>query len=140
MAKAEDLDTAFDFLAAFHQECLPYDPFDPKKVRASVLQKIERQTVFFWMVDGRPVASAHTSRPTKNGISIGAVYTEPAARAKGYASNLMANLTKLQLSSGKTFCVLYTDATNPTSNKVYESIGYRFLAESEQIAIKAAGH
>jgi len=35
------------------------------------------------------------------------------------------------LDQGKSFCVLFTDADNATSNKIYESIGYRLIGTSE---------
>jgi predicted GNAT family acetyltransferase len=31
------------------------------------------------------------------------------------------------------FCVLYTDMLNPTSNKIYQEIGYRKIADSIHI-------
>ena len=34
---------------------------------------------------------------------------------------------------GRRFCFLYTDLANPTSNAIYERIGYRRVAESAEI-------
>ena len=33
------------------------------------------------------------------------------------------------LDQGADACMLYTDRTNPTSNKIYEAIGYDFVAD-----------
>jgi hypothetical protein len=33
------------------------------------------------------------------------------------------------LDSGRKFCFLYTDVTNPTSNHIYQEIGYRPVAD-----------
>ena len=49
----------------------------------------------------------------------------PEFRGRGYASNCVAALTQKMLDQGRKFCFLYTDLSNPTSNKIYQQIGYR---------------
>ena len=34
---------------------------------------------------------------------------------------------------GRRFCFLYTDLANPTSNAIYERIGYRRVAEAAEV-------
>jgi predicted GNAT family acetyltransferase len=75
---------------------------------------------------------AFRSRPTLTGISIGSVYTPPEWRGKGYASACVAALSQLCLDSGYRFCMLFTDLSNPTSNKIYQQIGYRPIGESRE--------
>ena len=67
--------------------------------------------------------------PTPNGIRIGPVYTPPAARGRGYASNLVAEVSQAALDSGRRFCFLLTDATNPTANHIYREIGYEHVRD-----------
>lgn len=74
--------------------------------------------------DGEPVALAGATGPTPNGIRIGAVYTPPERRRRGYASALVAALSQHQLDAGKRFCFLFTDLRNPTSNHIYQVVGY----------------
>ncbi|MDP8927425.1 MAG: GNAT family N-acetyltransferase, partial [Actinomycetota bacterium] len=62
--------------------------------------------------------------PTPNGIRVGPVYTPPDLRNRGYASALVASLTQRELDAGRSFCFLYTDLANSTSNKIYQRIGY----------------
>jgi predicted GNAT family acetyltransferase len=69
------------------------------------------------------------SRPTKTGVSVSSVYTPPAFRKRGYASALVASLSALALENGKKFCTLYTDLSNPTSNSIYQKIGYDVVAD-----------
>jgi predicted GNAT family acetyltransferase len=45
-------------------------------------------------------------------------------RGHGYASALVAALSQAILDSGLQFCTLNTDIANPTSNKIYQAIGY----------------
>ena len=80
----------------------------------------------------QPVAMATFMGPTPNGIRIGGVYTPPEARGRGYASNLVAVLSQHLLDQGRRFCFLFTDQTNPTSNSIYQKIGYKPIADSER--------
>jgi predicted GNAT family acetyltransferase len=44
-----------------------------------------------------------------------------------------AELSQRQLDGGRSFCFLYTDLANPTSNAIYERIGYRRIAEAAEV-------
>ena len=43
---------------------------------------------------------------------------------------MTADLSRRLLAGGRRFCFLYTDLANPTSNAIYERIGYRRVCES----------
>ena len=81
------------------------------------------QQLYVWDNEG-PVSIAGVSRPMRNGTTIGLVYTPPEHRGKGYATSCVLLLTKKLLSDGYSFCSLYTDLSNPTSNSIYTKIGY----------------
>ena len=53
------------------------------------------------------------------------VYTVPDRRGRGYATALVAALSRELLARGKRRLFLTTDAANPTSNAIYARIGYR---------------
>ena len=106
----------------------------PEKVRKSVQTMLEREEAVFWEVDGQVVSCAKRARPTENGITVSFVYTSPSARGKGYARSLVADLSR-QLLETKSFCVLYTDLTNPTSNKIYREVGYRQIMDSAWVRL-----
>jgi uncharacterized protein len=131
IAGSRNFDTVKRFFHDFHVECLPREIPTEAKLDSLIEDRIARQTIFLWESDGTPVSSAHSNRPTRAGISIGPVYTPPTQRGRGYASNLIAALSQHLLDQGKRFCVLFTDTHNPTSNKIYESIGYRVIGTSE---------
>ena len=82
------------------------------------------RTVYLWVDDGRPVSMTGAGGLTPNGIRVGPVYTPPGDRGHGYASNLVAQVSQAQLDSGRTYVFLFTDLANPTSNKIYQAIGY----------------
>lgn len=85
---------------------------------------IEDGQVWIWDDPG-PVSMALWSGPTPRGVRIGLVYTPPERRRRGYAGAVTAAVTADRLRSGRTFCFLFTDAANPTSNSVYRRLGYR---------------
>jgi predicted GNAT family acetyltransferase len=73
---------------------------------------------------------------TPNGVRIGPVYTPPESRGHGYATSLVAHVSARLLERGRRFCFLYTDLANPTSNAIYERIGYERVCESDEIGFK----
>ena len=74
--------------------------------------------------DGEVVSLTGVGSLTPNGVRIGPVYTPPEARNRGYASALVATASQEQLEAGRRFCFLFTDLANPTSNHIYQTIGY----------------
>jgi hypothetical protein len=94
--------------------------------------------ILLWEDGGELVSLAGWGGPTPNGIRIGPVYTPPGLRGRGYATALTAELSQRLLDGRlfegrRRFCFLYTDLANPTSNAIYERIGYRRVAESAEI-------
>lgn len=88
-------------------------------------QKVaERDNFFIWEVNGERVSLAAASGKTPNGIRVNFVYTPPEHRGKGYASANVATLSQHLLDSGNRFCALFTDLDNPTSNAIYQRMGY----------------
>jgi predicted GNAT family acetyltransferase len=95
----------------------------------------EHRQLWFWTVDGEPVALAGAGNPTLNGVRIGPVYTPPERRKRGYASALVAHLSQHLLDSGHRFCFLFTDLNNPTSNHIYQDVGYRPVSDVNKYAL-----
>jgi predicted GNAT family acetyltransferase len=88
--------------------------------------------MLLWEDDGETVSFAGWGGRTPNGIRVGPVYTPPELRGRGYATAVTADLSRRLLASGRRFCFLYTDLANPTSNAIYERIGYRRVCESAE--------
>ena len=85
-----------------------------------------------WWHDGRPVAMVGYAGPTPSGIRIGPVYTPPEHRRKSYASAATAALSQHLLDRGHRCCFLFTDLANPTSNHIYQAIGYRPVCDVDE--------
>lgn len=97
---------------------------------------ITNNRLFGLEVDGKLVSVAAKTRPTTNNITVNFVYTPKEARKKGYASNCVAALSQRMLDEGYKTTTLYTDLANPTSNKIYQEIGYEQIAESVLIFLE----
>ncbi|MCA0971117.1 GNAT family N-acetyltransferase [Halobacillus litoralis] len=91
---------------------------------------IEQGKLFLWVMNGTPVSMACRARQTPNGITINAVFTPDAYKRNGYATQVTYFLTEHLLSSGAAFCSLYTDLDNPSSNSIYQRIGYKRIGSS----------
>lgn len=105
-------------------------------VKKLVARFIEGREVFLWEDDGEVVSMMKQTRPTAKGITVSFVFTPKEKRRKGYARTLVAAGSK-ELLKKYDFCVLYTDMMNPTSNKIYQEIGYKRIADSVQLGFIA---
>ena len=126
-ATIEDLDRAIKWSHSFHADCFG-DSEHPKIDDLQTRTMIVEGNLFFWS-DPEPVSMAGLTRPTPHGISVSFVYTPPEFRRKGYASAIVARLSQNCLESGREFCTLYTDLSNPASNSIYQKIGYNAVAD-----------
>jgi uncharacterized protein len=126
-----DRELVVRWLDAFTAEALPEPPPESAEGWLDRRLKEHDRAVVLWE-DGGPVCLAAAGGSTPNGIRIGPVYTPPELRGRGYASALVADLTRLQLESGRRFCFLFTDLANPTSNRIYQRVGYRPVADVDQ--------
>ncbi len=100
---------------------------------ADIANPLDRGELWFWIVDGEPVAMAGCMRQSPKGASISWVFTPRAHRRNGYASSLVAALSQHFLDRGKDFCCLFTDLDNPTSNRTYQALGYRPVADLQRV-------
>jgi uncharacterized protein len=96
---------------------------------------IAKASLHLWD-DDQIVSMAMVQRETEHGISISMVYTPAHLRNRGYATSCVAGVTQRMLDSGKKFCCLYADLTNPTSNSIYQKIGYTPVFDSEDLAFE----
>jgi predicted GNAT family acetyltransferase len=117
-----------DWAGDFCRDAGIEDEIEYQKARIS--NEIAKQSLYVWDND-QVMSMALVQRETARGICISMVYTPPHLRKQGYATSCVAALTQRMLDSGKRFCCLYTDLTNPTSNAIYQRIGYEPVCDSE---------
>lgn len=134
-ATLADLDLLASWFQAFVMESQPWVDPAIELARANAERWMRLGALRVWD-DGGVVSMAGASGPTPRGIRVSAVYTAPAKRGHGYASNLVAALSQEQLDRGREFCFLFTDLANPTSNKIYMDIGYEPVIDVDQWAFE----
>ena len=127
LASMDDHSLMAQWMAAFSQEV--GEPADLDGAEKSAVRSIADGRLHIWDCNG-PVSIAQATRPMRNGTTISMVYTPPEQRNKGYATSCVASLTKKLLSEGYSFCSLFADQSNPTSNSIYAKIGYVPLGDA----------
>jgi predicted GNAT family acetyltransferase len=136
-----DRDQVIAWFAEFAQEIWQTAPDQAQVAGERMLDQMGtgRGGMFWIDAAGAPVSIAYYKAPTVTGIRIGPVYTPPQHRRRGYAAAVTAATSQYLLDSGYQFVCLYTDADNPTSNHVYESIGYIHVIDSVILAFDQDG-
>ncbi len=131
-ANERDIDFVVDWFQAFAQETFGEKPVI-EEAEASVRRRLDSRVggLTLWC-DPDPVSLAGYGGPTPNGMRVGPVYTPPELRGRGYASACVAETTARLLQQGRRFCFLFTDLANPTSNSIYQRIGYRPVCDVDQ--------
>ena len=96
----------------------------PPRHRETVARMLPNDDLVVWERDGEVVSMAAVVRRTPWSSSVAYVYTPPPLRGRGFASAVVAELSQRELDAGQSWCSLFTDAANPTSNHIYTEIGY----------------
>ena len=140
-ATLDDLDLVVEWYGAFEEaaaeqagaEHRPPAP-EPQDVDA-VRPKVEQGCVWLWTDgNGAPVHLTAHNPPAYGVTRIGPVYTPKEERGRGFASAAVAQVTQMLLDEGLRVC-LFTDLDNPTSNHVYEALGYRPVVDMASFVV-----
>ncbi|MFJ8107346.1 GNAT family N-acetyltransferase [Streptomyces sp. NPDC096132] len=92
--------------------------------------RIARGGATFWETpDGTPVSLAAVTPEVAGQVRVTTVYTPAELRGRGYAGAVTAEVSRAVLASGTREILLFTDLANPTSNGLYQRIGYRPVAD-----------
>lgn len=99
-------------------------PESPERIGRTMAGRVERGDFWIWH-DAIPVAFVGFNDAAPEFARIAPVYTLPDRRGRGYATALVAALSRELLRRGKKRLFLTTDLANPTSNAIYARIGFR---------------
>lgn len=122
LAAPADAELVLRWVTDFHAEAAPNHPTG--HIADLVARRLAAGQLWFWVDSNEPVSLAGLSAPA-NGVSrIGPVYTPRAFRRRGYGAAVTAHTSQVALDAGADHVVLYTDLANPTSNGIYQAIGY----------------
>jgi GNAT superfamily N-acetyltransferase len=112
------------------------EPLTEDHAQATVARLTGNGDFSVWERDGALVSMAAVVRRTPRSSSIAFVYTPPELRGRGYASAVVAALSKRELDAGGLWCSLFTDLANPTSNHVYTALGYEPRADFQMFELQ----
>jgi predicted GNAT family acetyltransferase len=124
LATAADSGLLVAWLEAFAAEA---DTHAAADAAGHIADRISYRGLFLWEADGRPVSLAGVSRQVAGTVRVGPVYTPPALRRRGYAAAVTAAASSAALDRGAGQVLLFTDLANPTSNALYQRLGYQPL-------------
>jgi predicted GNAT family acetyltransferase len=128
-ATERDVDLAARWHYGFHREI--FGRSDLEQARRAARARIQAGDIFLWE-DGRVVSMAMRNRPARRGISVSLVYTPPELRGRGYATACVGELSRVLLGAGWEYCALFADLANPTSNRIYQRIGYKPVCDYDE--------
>lgn len=124
-ATQEDRITLKKYIIGFYQDCFPDQPIIDENIEKSIDRLLENKSLFVLQNSKKEIISmAANTRSTLNGGTISLVYTPKEFRGFGHASTTVSLLSDILIKNGKKFTCLFTDLTNPTSNSIYQKIGF----------------
>jgi predicted GNAT family acetyltransferase len=126
VAGAADVALAAGWLREFQAEA----GVPPTDVDSAARAGIGDGRIWLWEAqDGTPVSLAGRTASAIGVARVAPVYTPPHARRRGYGAAITAACTADALQRDAEHVVLFTDLANPTSNSIYQRIGFRPVAD-----------
>jgi GNAT superfamily N-acetyltransferase len=105
----------------------------PERVELS--RRLRAGGLWFWVDQkGERVHLTCANPPAFGVVRLGPVYTPPAERGRGWASNAVAEVSRRVRVEGARVC-LFTDQANPTSNRIYAALGFRPVVDMANLVI-----
>ncbi|MEU9755360.1 GNAT family N-acetyltransferase [Streptomyces althioticus] len=89
----------------------------------------DRHFTFWRTPDGTPVSMAAVTSVTGGMVRVDPAHTPSGFRGHGYAGAVTAAVSRAALEAGATDVVLFADPANPTSNALYQRLGYVRLTD-----------
>jgi len=122
-ATRDDEQTLTNFIYEESREMERQKELSLEEAKEIFEKRMDMGTYYVWKNDSGKIVAQAIYRITDGGAKVAGVYTPPEERCKGYAANLIYNLTDKLLSEGK-HVSLYTDYKYIPSNKSYKNVGY----------------
>jgi len=125
VAVAADRDLLLAWFQAFAAEVgEPHADFE-----RIVTERVEYGGLTLWETGGAPVSMAGATRIHQGTVRVAPVYTPGESRGRGYGGAATAAVSRAALDAGAREVLLFTDLANPTSNALYQRLGYRPIGD-----------
>ncbi|GAA2152338.1 GNAT family N-acetyltransferase [Nocardioides koreensis] len=139
-ATADDTDVCLAWFQAFAADAAEQagrtegEGHEEYFTRDDMVERIDAGRVWLWEVAGAPVHLTGFNPPSFGVVRVGPVYTPKEQRGRGYASAAVAAVSRRLLDEGARVC-LFTDQANPTSNRIYQALGYRPVVDMANFVV-----
>ena len=130
VATAADSGLLLDWLEAFGREA---DGGGGPDLPRTVADRLSYGGLTLWEAAGGPVSMAGVTRAVAGQARVGPVYTPPERRGQGFGGAVTAAVSQAAKDAGVGEVLLYTDLANPTSNALYQRLGYEPVSDSVQL-------
>ncbi|MGC5006413.1 GNAT family N-acetyltransferase [Streptomyces sp. NBC_01751] len=102
--------------------------------------RIAQERVTLWETpDGTPASMAGVTPMVAGQVRVAPVYTPAHLRGRGYAGAATVEVSRAALAAGAAEVLLFADLANPTSNGLYQRIGYRPVTDFAVYDFSCAG-
>ena len=132
-ATTADRPVLVDWVGRFFVETFSHQRADAAGERFVDNAKSVGDQFVLWENDGAPVSMAMLRAPSARVSRIGPVFTPQGSRGRGYGSAVTAAAADLARRSGVDEVLLFADMANPTSNRVYQAIGFEAVTDSVRV-------
>ncbi|MBI2244122.1 MAG: GNAT family N-acetyltransferase [Nocardioides sp.] len=144
LATSDDLDLALEWFRAFGvaaaEQAGRSEPHAmPDLTTDDMLERIDQGVVWLWEDERGEAVHLTAANPPANGVTrVGPVYTPSLHRGRGYAGAAVAEVSRQYVEQGVR-CCLFTDQANPTSNRIYQALGYEAVVDMANLVITTPG-
>ncbi len=125
VAGPDDRSLLIAWSEAFHSETQT----GPQDVTEMVDDRLSYRGYTLWDQGRQPVSLAGLTRPVGGQVRVGPVYTPPGHRGHGYGGAASWTVSQAARRAGVAQVLLFTDLANPTSNALYQRLGYQPVAD-----------
>ena len=119
----DEKDLLTEYLYLFHKEINDGDPISYEEAKELIGEKYKDNSLRVWRDSRDKIVCMASFNIIDNMVSLGSAYVPEEERNKGYAANLVHDLTGYLLDKGLV-PLLYTDYNYPPSNTSYKNAGY----------------
>ena len=135
VAGLADRDLLIGWCQAFREEARS----GPDSLDDMVDDRLSYHGYTLWEQAGQPVSLAGLTRQVAGQVRVGPVYTPPGHRGRGYGGAVTWAVSQAARDAGATQVLLFTDLANPTSNALYQRLGYQPVADRLVLAFGKSG-
>jgi RimJ/RimL family protein N-acetyltransferase len=115
-----------DLLIGWHEAFrLEAEGAGPEDARRTVADRLSHSGLLLWEANDEPVAMAGLTHTVAGVARVAGVYTPRAYRRRGYGGAVTTAASQTARDRGASEVVLFTDLANPTSNALYQRLGFR---------------